>query len=249
MPPRTLLLALLCPVLAAASCSDSGDDPAGAAGAAGAAGRGTGGGAGTPGDGGAECPLVATRCPGGCTPIDAWILDGARGCLSRQVRVGCLPPGRAGTGDVACVKEAAGGGLLQLPSGSDASMLAATDEYDACSDAERDQAIAAMPCVYTGADAAGPCPAITTACPTGCVPFEGRRYDRTARCLLPGAQLGCFPEGGNVTRNGGCVEQSATGDVYLLESGSYANQLLFEGHYVACGLDVFGGTTAPADCP
>jgi hypothetical protein len=104
-------------------------------------------------------------------------------------------------------------------------------------------------CTITGTDAAGPCPTITTACPAGCVPFEGKEFDRTAECLLPGTQLGCYPEGDMVTRNGACVQEIATDNVYFLESGSYANQLQIEGSYRACGLDDVAATSGVTDCP
>jgi hypothetical protein len=206
------------------------------------------GSSGIPGDGD-SCPRVAMTCPAGCAGIDGWIVDREHACLDRRVRLGCRDEDVAGTADIGCVREVATGWLYQLASGSDASALAETAEYVACADEEQTMTVEATACDLRlpGEDT---CPNDLDTCPEGCVPFEGREYNRDASCLEAPVQLGCFGEGIFPSPNGACAKEISTGKVFMLESGSYSDDLQFSGDYKACGLDdVAGSSTTLGDCP
>jgi hypothetical protein len=194
-----------------------------------------------------ECPMVASSCPAGCGVIFGRVLNVALGCTEGSVRLGCWESGRLNTSDIACVRSTAASEVYIVSSGSYASGLVATSEYEACSEAEMTGLVNAQPCPSGDG---GTCTNDRESCPDGCNPFTGQRIDQTQHCLEEATQLGCFSESGNITMNGGCVKQKDTGEVWIVESGSYANQLLVDGAYQACSLADSAGPGGPfEDCP
>jgi hypothetical protein len=194
-----------------------------------------------------ECPLRGSTCPAGCGVIFGRPLNVTLGCTDGSSRLGCWPSGRLTTTDIGCIRSTASSEVYVLSSGSYASVLASTSEFEDCTEDERTGLVDARQCPSGDG---GACPNDRERCPDGCNAFTGQRLDQTDHCLQEATQLGCFSESGNVTRNGGCVKQKDTGQVWLVESGSYANQLLLDPAYQTCSLADSAGPGGPfVDCP
>jgi hypothetical protein len=248
----TLLSVSLVLVSAAWACSSSDGDNdasggAGTSGSDGGSGAAASGGSGGSGGSEDECPAAAYTCGESCGVIDGYTIDAARGCYERRLRLGCLPPDTVETDDMSCVKDANSGDTYQLTSGTHAERLLESDDYEACSSEEMSVAVDAEECVGVGIDAE--CPNDRESCPEGCTAFEGRLYDGDNTCLEAPIQLGCIPEGVTLSRNGSCIRDDDTGEVFILESATYSNQLLVEPHYRACALNDTMGSGEAGDCP
>lgn len=114
-------------------------------------------------------------------------------------------------------------------------------------DDAKTQAIDAAGDTVAATDVASGCPHSAQSCPSGCSVIEGRRSNGT--CLESPQVLGCYTPGTfAVTSDVSCIKSVAAGDLFRLQSGSFATWLAEDAGWEECSADERGSVLVMQDC-